>query len=59
MNLHDHKHIHLHWPGDWASIIIAVIVVTGVIIAVSVVACLVRFEKPQNLKRKQGRGGVS
>ena len=41
-NLHDHGHVHLHGPGDWASIIIAIIVITGVIIAVSVVACVVR-----------------
>ena len=46
-NYHDHTHgqVHLHGPGDWASLLIAVIVMVGVIIAVIVVACLVSFKK--------------
>ena len=38
---HYHDHVHLHGPGDWASLLIAVIVMVGVIIAVIAVACLV------------------
>ena len=38
---HAHDHIHLHGLGDWASLLIAVIVMVGVIIAVIAVACLV------------------
>ena len=55
-NLHDHKHVHLHGPGDWASIIIAVIIVMGVIIVVSVVACLVSIEKPKKINKREGEG---
>ena len=50
-NLHDHEHVHLHGPEDWASIIIAAIMVTGVIIVVSVVACLVSMEKPSSIRK--------
>ena len=38
---HYHDHVHLHSPGDWASLWIAAIVMVGVIIAVIAVACLV------------------
>ena len=38
---HAHDHIHLQGPGDWASLLIAVIVMVGVIITVIAVACLV------------------
>ena len=46
-NYHDytHDHVHLHGPGDWASLLIAVIVMVGVIIAVTAVACLVSYKK--------------
>ena len=42
---HAHDHIHLHGLGDWASLLIAVIVMVGVIIAVIAVACLVSCKK--------------
>ena len=38
---HYHDHVHLHSPGDWASLWIAAIVMVGVIIAMIAVACLV------------------
>ena len=42
---HYHDHVHLHSPGDWASLWIAAIVMIGVIIAVTAVACLVSNKK--------------
>ena len=42
---HYHDHVHLHSPGDWASLWIAAIVMVGVIIAVIAVACLVSNKK--------------
>ena len=42
---HYHDHVHLHSPGDWASLWIAAIVMIGVIIAVAAVACLVSNKK--------------
>ena len=42
---HTHDHVHLHGSGDWASLLIAVIVMVGVIIAVTAVACLVSYKK--------------
>ena len=42
---HYHNHVHLHSPGDWASLWIAAIVMIGVIIAVAAVACLVSNKK--------------
>ena len=42
---HYHDHVHLHSPGDWASLWIAAIVMIGVIIAVVAVACLVSNKK--------------
>ena len=39
--MHYHDHVHLHSPGDWASLWIAAIVMVSVIIAVIAVACLV------------------
>ena len=42
---HYHDHVHLHSPGDWASLWITAIVMIGVIIAVAAVACLVSNKK--------------
>ena len=42
---HYHDHVHLHSPGDWASLWIVAIVMIGVIIAVTAVACLVSNKK--------------
>ena len=42
---HYHDHVHLYSPGDWASLLIAAIVMVGVIIAVIAVACLVSNKK--------------
>ena len=46
-NYHEntHDHVHLHGPGDWASLLIAVIVMVGFIIAMIAVACLVSYKK--------------
>ena len=38
---HAHDHVHLHGQGDWASLLIALIVMVGIIVAVIAVACLV------------------
>ena len=42
---HTHDHVHLHGLGDWASLLIVVIVMVGIIITVIAVACLVSYKK--------------
>ena len=46
---HAHDHVHLHGLGDWASLLIALIVMVGIIIAMIAVACLVSNKKVINL----------
>ena len=56
---HTHDHVHLHGPRDWASLLIAVIVMVGIIIAMIVVACLVSYKKTIVLGvEKYGGGGL-
>ena len=54
---HTHDHVHLHGLGDWASLLIAVIVMVGFIIAVIVVACLVSYKKVIILGQRRMGGG--
>ena len=57
MTTHYHDHVHLHSPGDWASLWIAAIVMISVIIAVTAVACLVSNKKVIFGADKYGVGG--
>ena len=54
---HTHDHVHLHGPEDWASLLIAVIVMVGIIIAVIAVACLVSNKERNYFGSREGRGG--
>ena len=56
---HVHDHVHLYGPGDWASLLIAVIVMVGVIIAVIAVACLVSNKERNHFGSREGQGGCS
>ena len=55
---HTHDHVHLYGPGDWASLLIALIVMVGVIIAVIAVACLVSYKKAIIFGSREVRGGL-
>ena len=54
---HTHDHVHLHGPRDWASLLIAVIVMVGVIITMIAVACLVSYKKVIILGAEKYGGG--
>ena len=58
---HAHDHVHLHGLGDWASLLIAVIVMVGIIIAVIAVACLVSTKNVISLgaEKYKKRGSLS
>ena len=53
---HTHDHVHLDGPGDWASLLIAGIVMVGFIITVIAVACLVSYKKVIILGAEKNRG---
>ena len=61
---HAHDHVYVHGLGDWASLLIAVIVMVSVIIAVIAVACLVSARNvisvgAEKYKKKRGLKSTS